>query len=122
MVPPSTDKFLLERITYASDFGEADVQAMDWLIKTVARPYEAFVKIIHVNTLDRQKGEEQIQWFQKRLDQKVHYDKLGFESIHSDSVFDALVLYAERGEMDTLVMLECNEKGIVPSLCPSRLC
>ncbi|MER3374680.1 MAG: universal stress protein [Allomuricauda sp.] len=116
MVPPTTDKFLIERITHASDFGEVDIHAIDWIIKTVACPYRAFVKIIHVNIMDWEIGEEKMQRFKKILDQKVRYDKLGFELIHSERIFDALVQYAERGEMDTLVMLERNGKDIVPSL------
>ncbi|MEQ5792444.1 universal stress protein [Muricauda sp. NFXS6] len=115
MIPPTADKFSIARITYASDFEETDIHAIDWLVKSMARPYQAFVKIVHVNTLDWEKGEEQMQWFQKILLQKVKYEKLGFELIHSDNVSDALTQYAERGEMDVLVMLERNRKSIASS-------
>lgn len=113
MVPPNTDKFSIERITYASDFEEIDIDAIDWLIKTVACPYQAFIKIIHVNTLDREKGEEQMRCFQKKLKDKVKYEKMGFELIHSDNVALDLERCAERREMDVLVMLERHNKSVL---------
>lgn len=111
MVPPTTDKFLIERITYASDFEETDIHAIDWLINTLADPYQAFVKIIHVSTLDWEKGEQQMHYFQKQLKNKVKYEKLEFELIHSDNVFLDLERCAQRGEMDVLIMLERHNKN-----------
>ncbi|AEM69484.1 UspA domain-containing protein [Allomuricauda ruestringensis DSM 13258] len=113
MVPPTTDKFSIEQIAYASDFEDTDIHAIDWLIKTMAGPDQAFVKIIHVSTLDWEKGEEQMRCFQKKLRHKVKYEKLGFELIYSDNVSSALEQCAKRREMDVLVMLERNNKSVL---------
>lgn len=117
MVPPVVHDYTLERITYATDFEEADIQAIDWLVKTLALPCKAQLHILHVDTKNEEgTGEDPMPWFKDLLRQKVSYEAIVFTSVRSEEVFNTLSVYAQQEGMDLLVMLEREKPGFLQSL------
>ncbi|MEZ4811608.1 MAG: universal stress protein [Allomuricauda sp.] len=120
-VPASVKNFSLKKITYATDFEEADIQAVDWVVKTVASPFKATVDVFHITTQDEYAGEDQMQWFQEMLGQKVSYKKMEFSMARSQDIFDTLLDHADQGGTDLLVMLEREKSSFLKSLTHTDL-
>lgn len=117
MVPPALTTYTLDKITYATDFEEVDLAAIDWLVKTLAIPCKAQVHVLHVvNNQEENKGNDLMPWFKEMLQQKVKYKNLILTSVHSENIFQALASYPEQEEMDLLVMLKREKPGFLPSL------
>lgn len=122
MVPPVVHAYTLERITYATDFEEADIQAIDWLVKTLALPCKAQLHILHIDTNNEEgTNEDSMPWFKDLLCQKVSYKAIVFKSVHSEEVFNPLSVYPQQEGMDLLVMLEREKPGFLHSLLHADL-
>lgn len=116
MVPPTVNTYTLENITYATDLEETDITAIDWLVKTLARPYKAHLHVLHVVTNQEEYKENPMPWFKEMLNQKVSYKNLILTSVHSENIFEALAAYPEQEDMDLLVMLKREKQGLLQSL------
>lgn len=116
MVPPTVNTYTLENITYATDLEETDITAIDWLVKTLVRPYKAHLHVLHVVTNQEECKENPMPWFKEMLNQKVHYKNLILTSVHSENIFEALAAYPEQEDMDILVMLKREKPGLIQSL------
>ena len=109
-VPAKLDIVALKRMVYATDFEEADIFAINRLVK-IARKYDAEIRVVHITTKKEYAGEEQMEWFKEMLQEKVKYAQLEFDLIFSDEVFDELVRYLEDYEGDMLAMLERKDNN-----------
>ena len=67
------------------------------------------IRVVHITTKNEYAGEEQMNWFQEMLLEKVVSPKLEFELIFSDEILEELSSYVEDSEADLLVMLERKE-------------
>ncbi len=101
----------LETIVYASDFEEEDIFAIRKLI-TLAASFQALVKVVHVSAKKEDDGEGHLEWFKEMLAQKVSYERLGYELLFSDAIFESLNSYIEEINADLLVMLEREKRGL----------
>lgn len=115
-VPSGWDRFEVKNITYASDFEEADIRSIDWLVNTLARPLDSNINVLHISTEKEYAGEDQLQWFQEMLEQKVTYKKINFKMIESEDVFGQLLEAVAHAKTDILVMLEREKEGFFTSL------
>lgn len=120
-VPASMTNFSLEKIIYATDFEETDIQAIDWLIKMIAAPFNATLDVFHISTREEFLGEDQMQWFQEMLGQKVSYTNMEFNMVHSQDIFDALLDHVDEVKADMVVMLERERSGFFRSLTHTDL-
>ena len=120
-VPTTLRNFSLEKIVYATDFEEADIQAIDWLVKMVAEPFNATIDVFHITTQDEYLGEDQMQWFQEMLGLKVSYANMKFNMICSQDIFDTLLNRIDQVDADMVVMLERERSGFLKSLTHTDL-
>jgi nucleotide-binding universal stress UspA family protein len=109
-VPPKSDGSSLKKIVYATDFEQADIFAIKRLVK-IATKFVAEIRVVHITTKKEYAGDEQMEWFKEMIKEKVDYEKLEFDVIFSDTVFEELVLYMEASEADMLAMLERKDNN-----------
>jgi nucleotide-binding universal stress UspA family protein len=114
-VPDTFKSDSLKNIVYATDFEQADLFAINRLVK-IAEAYDASVKVFHVTTKKEYAGDQQMEWFKDLLLQKVQYGRLEFVLRYSDNILDSLQGYLEESKADVLVMLEREDRGIYRKL------
>ncbi|RDY58029.1 universal stress protein [Flagellimonas nanhaiensis] len=112
-IPEPMEKYTFKKITYATDFEETDIQAMDWLVHKLAKPLDSFINILHVGTADEYAGEDQMQWFEEMLGQKVSYPKMDFRLVRSEDIFGTLLSQVEELDTDLVVMLEREKSSFL---------
>jgi nucleotide-binding universal stress UspA family protein len=112
-VPPNFDSFDLDVITYATDFEESDVHALNWLIETFAKPLECQVNIVHF-AIDKEDDEaDQMEWFKKMLQLKITYGNISYDVIEQEDVITGLMDYLEISGSKLVAMLEREHRGFL---------
>lgn len=114
-VPENFRTDSLKTLVYATDFEQADLFAIDRLVK-IAKAFDARVKVFHVTTKKEYAGDQQMEWFKDLLLQKVAYDQLEFVLRYSEKVLDTLQGYLIETKADVLAMLEREDRGIYRKL------
>ncbi len=114
-VPDTFKSDSLKNIVYATDFEQADLFAINRLVK-IAEAFDASVKVFHVTTKKEYAGDQQMEWFKDLLLQNVHYHRMDFVLRYSDNILDTLQRYLEESKADVLVMLEREDRGIYRKL------
>ncbi len=114
-VPENFRADSLQTLVYATDFEQADLFAIDRLVK-IAKAFDAEVKVFHVTTKKEYAGDQQMEWFKDLLLQKVQYNQLEFVLRYSDNILDTLQGYLEESKADVLAMLEREDRGIYRKL------
>ncbi len=104
-VPPQFKTLNFKSIVYASAFEQADLFAINRLVK-IAKVFDAQVRVIHITTQNEYAGDQQMEWFKEMLQTKVAYEKFDFDLIVCETIFEALNEYLSDIEADLLVMLE----------------
>ena len=112
-VPPILDNFEVDSISYATDFEESDIHALDWVTNTLARPLKAKINVVHIVTDEGNDAKDQMEWFKEMLQQKVDYRKIKYHFIKNDSVFKGLRNYLKKSKNQLLVMLERGHRGFL---------
>lgn len=115
LLPKTTKEFKLKKFAYASDFEEADIYAIAWLIENLVKPLKANLDIVHISTIDEYAGEDQMAWFSEMLEQKVSYSQLTYSRIDAEHIAKSLQQHLKKGKIDLLAMLERDKTGFVKS-------
>lgn len=105
VVPATTKKTLFNKMVYATDFEQADIFALNRLVK-IARKFDAQISVVHFTTKNEYAGEDQMEWFKEMLQEKVNYANMKFDLIFSDTIFEDLLDYVNDSEANLLAMLE----------------
>ncbi|MDE3742557.1 universal stress protein [Maribacter polysaccharolyticus] len=111
-IPTGTSYRLPKTIVYATDFEEEDVYAIRKLAE-MAEKFRALIKVVHISTEEEYKGEMQMEWFKEMLLQKVVYERMDFEVLFSNDIFESLRRYIGEEYADLIVMLEREKVGFV---------
>ncbi len=111
-VPSDIRHFEIRTMVYATDFEEADLQALKKLVK-IAKPFNAQIKVVHISTGKEYAGDDQMEWFKAMLEEMVSYNKIEFKLFFSNDIFQSLCLYLDEVDADVLVMLEQEDKSIL---------
>ena len=114
-VPAHSRPEMMRTFVYASDFEQADILAIQQLLK-IASGYEAHIKVVHITNKHEYAGDQQMEWFKEMLREKVAYDKMDFELIFSDQIMVDLKRYLKSEGVDLLVMLERKEDGFLSNI------
>ena len=109
-VPAKCDTVTIKKMVYATDFEQADIFAIQKLVK-IAKRFDAEIRVVHITTQKEYAEEEQMEWFKEMLKEKVNYDKLEFDLIFSDAILEKLEWYVEDSEADVLAMLERKDNN-----------
>ncbi|MCW5517140.1 universal stress protein [Muriicola sp. Z0-33] len=114
-IPADCDSLKFKTMVYASDFEQADIFALRSLV-SMARKFDAQIRVVHIAPINEYKGEQQMEWFKNMVNQKVQYEKISYDQLISDSLTGALNGFLEDSGADLLAMLERQEKGAVSNL------
>ena len=114
-IPAETTHKQLETIVYASDFLEEDIYAIGDLVE-IARPFKGVIKVVHITKKEEYDGITQMEWFKEALKQKIKYEKIEFEVIFSEDIFDSLRIYLGDVNADLIVMMEREKYGFMDKI------
>ena len=114
-IPKNTDQKDFDKVLYASDLREDDIQAISKLVQLV-EPYQPEIQILHIYPDSEYKGIEKIEWFKELVKEHIAYERISFEILQSDDNFAALHNHMIRDNFDLLVMLEKERSGIIDKL------
>ncbi len=118
-VPSVLKGYDVKTITYATDFEERDIHAIDWVVKTFGRSFNPHLNVVHIGTKEEYAGAEQMEWFKEMLQQKIAYNNISYEFIADGKVFKGLQSHLENTGSDLVVMLEREHEGLIKSLTHS---
>lgn len=114
-IPEDASKKDFDKVLYASDLREDDVQALSKLVQLV-EPFKSEIQILHVYLESEYKGIETIEWFKELVKENIAYKNISFEILHSDDVFSTLHNHMVWDNSDLLVMLEKKRSGIIEKI------
>lgn len=114
-IPENISQTQIKTIVYASDFEEEDVDVIHTLA-TIAKPFKAEIKVVHVATKDLPAADERMEWFKDMLKEKVTYEKLDFEVLLDNDVYNALRIYIGNVSADITAMLERKKGGFLKNV------
>lgn len=115
MVPKKALSKQIEKIVYATAFEEADILAIRKLV-SIAAPFKAVIKLVHISLKKEYAGEDQMAWFKEMLRSKVSYPNIEFELRFADNINSALQSYVEEEDPSLLAMLEREGHGLMYSI------
>lgn len=104
-----------QTIVYASDFEEEDVYALQKLAEMAER-FDADIKILHITTHKEIYGDAHMDWFKDLVRQKIMYNRVSYDQVVSETVFDSLKSYLDEVGADLIVMLEREKKGFLKKM------
>ncbi len=111
-IPSDASYHSPKTLVYATDFEQEDVYAIKKLTEMGQR-FDAEIKVVHISTKDEYAGETQMEWFKDMLLEKVVYQKMEFELLFSNDIFETLRSYLDNVDADMVVMLEREKKGFL---------
>ena len=114
-IPDHQNRKDFDKVLYASDLREDDVQAISKLVQLV-EPYQPEIQILHIYPDSEYKGIEKIEWFKELVKEHIAYERISFEILRSDDIYAALHNHMIRDNFDLLVMLEKKRSGIIDKL------
>lgn len=102
-------------LVYATDFEEADVQAI-FQLGQLFKDMDVSIKIAHVDTGTSTKGEEKLEWFRELLLEKMHGDHISFHVIKAETVPLGLRMFIGNENPNMVVLLERQEDSLFKKL------
>ena len=109
-VPAMSSPENFKTMVYATDFEQADIFAINRLVE-IAKKFNSKISIVHISTSREYAGDQQMEWFKEMLNQKVTYDKMEFDLILDDDIFEGLNRYLEKSNASLLAMLERKDNS-----------
>ncbi|MCK0144917.1 universal stress protein [Arenibacter sp. F26102] len=111
-VPETSELEIFKTMVYATDFEQADIFAINKFVK-IANIFNADLRIVHISSKEEYAGDQQMEWFKDMLLQKVKYEKITFDLIFSDQIFEELNRYLDKTETNLFAMLERKDNSFV---------
>jgi nucleotide-binding universal stress UspA family protein len=102
-VPAEASYQHLKKITYASNYREIDIEAIQKLIE-IAEPFHAQVNVLHIYEDEEAKAREEMQRFIREADQKIVYTNISYELLGGEDVERKLEEYLKSQAADLLVL------------------
>jgi nucleotide-binding universal stress UspA family protein len=101
----SLDK--LGKILYATDYKEEDLPTLSKLAK-IAAPFKAEITTLHITESVDLEEKMLSHGFEKKLHDKVGYEKISFAVREDKNVVEGIMDYARSGHYDLIVLLKEN--------------
>ena len=112
-VPEYASYEQINTIVYATDYeADADIEVIQ-KIAGIAQAFDATINVVHISTKKEYAGESQMAWFKAMLKEKVDYEKITFEIIFSETIYESLRIYLGDIGADLVVMLEREKRGFL---------
>lgn len=101
-----------DRIAYATDFEDADVEAIKALTE-IAMEFNAEMHVIHILSDREYEGSHNMDWFSQRIEEEVGYENTKFETLVRDDVYEAMNNYVRNRSISLIAMLEREKERLV---------
>ena len=112
-IPKDASYMPLKTIVYGTAFEEEDIYALRKLVE-MAEHFDAEIKVIHIFTKKEYYDEDvQMEQFKDKLQRKVKYERMEFELLFAEDIFETLRIYLGDVGADLMVLLEREKKGLV---------
>ena len=112
-IPADASYMPLKTIVYGTDFEEEDIYALRKLVE-MAEQFDAEIKVVHIFTKKEYYNEDVLmEQFKDKLQKKVKYERMEFELLFSEDIFETLRIYLGDVGADLMVLLERERKGLV---------
>lgn len=104
-VPEDASFKAIEKITYATDFNNCDMDALKSIVE-IFRSFNVKINVLHVlGSLESRIVENVLmKEFKEEVHAKISYDKLSFQLLRGDDIESSLEKYVDEGNADLLVM------------------
>ena len=109
-IPPNTEYKGIEKIVYATDLEEKDIEVIEHLCD-FATFFDSEVVIFHVFIEDNMTYQDEADYFNSMLHEKVHYNKLKKESVTYGNTHEAILDVVKKDLANMIVMRE-KDRGI----------
>lgn len=114
-IPVNAILINIETIVYATDFEEEDINAI-FKLSQIAKIFNGTIKVVHISSEKDLNAQQEMDWFEELLEQKINYDKLEFNLFFSDDTYNFLKTYLVKEKADLLAMLERNQKNLMKKI------
>ncbi|CAD5265541.1 MULTISPECIES: universal stress protein [unclassified Imperialibacter] len=114
-VPAQATAAAPEKVLYATDFYEADLAAIQKLVDFL-KPFSPDITVVHVSLPGEARDETKMEWFKGLVQEQVSYDKMTFQVLLADDIYERLTSYISQYKFDLLVMLEKGPVGALERL------
>lgn len=114
-IPETTHRKAFDKVLYASDFRVDDLLSIKKLVQLV-KPYNSEIQILHIRVDSEYKALEKFEWFKALIKEHIDYEKISFEILQSDNVFNTLLDHMSQDNFDLLVMLEKERSSLIDKL------
>lgn len=111
-IPATATVNPIKKVIYATAFEEADILAIRKLV-SMAEPFQAQIRLIHITNKNEYAGEDQLEWFKEMLGHKVTYGNIHCDLRFSDDITKSLLNYVKEQDGDLIVMLERENPNVI---------
>lgn len=115
IVPSSMQLQKIETMVYATDFEDADIEAITKMVE-IAKPFEAVIKVVHVPSVNDYAVKDQMEWLEKTIHQKTSYRNFTFDTVFNDTVYEGLRSFLKSSKANMIALMEREESGFLKKL------
>ena len=109
-----------KQVIFTSDLYEQDIAALQRLIEFM-QPFKPQISVVHVTTDKEYRADEKMEWFRNLVEEQVTYDRITFDLLFGEDIYDRLNEFMGQNEFDLLVMFEKERHGVVDALLHTNL-
>lgn len=113
-VPEHSEFKPYDQIAFATSYDASDLQALQELA-TLAKAFEATIKVVHVNKEGENIQKEQEDDFKKLIKEKVDYHSIQFEVCEADDIAEGINKYVDEHRIDLIGLMK-KKRGMFQSL------
>ena len=103
------------KMVYATDYEVEDVAVLRLLVG-LAEPLSSTIQLVHIASEEEYAGVQRKEWFLAKLKEEFDYQRLAFEEIFSNDIFETLRVYLGDCDADLAVMLEREYKSFLDNV------
>lgn len=115
IAPNHSNSVSIETVVYATDFEEADIQALKKLVP-IAEEVNAKIHVVHIASRELYEGKDRMESFKEMLSDQVDYQNLEFNVIFSDNIVKEIDSYSKSINADIIALLHREDKGFFKNL------
>ncbi|MDF2158045.1 universal stress protein [Algoriphagus sp. CAU 1675] len=114
-IPENITKVSFKKVVFASDFQTEDLRALTQSISFL-EPFHPEITIIHISRYDDIVSAEFVQFFKSQIHDLIKYPNIRIEILYADKTGKSILNYLQQNQVDLLIMLEKDRKGLWDNL------
>lgn len=109
-VPPDQQPGKITEVMFASTLEDEDISYLQDLTRMLS-PIGAHIKVVHITHKDGETAQKALDDFKLKVEEKISYKDIEYQSIHSSNVYDTLHKTIDETKPDIVVIGEHPEKS-----------